>query len=331
MSIVVSIIIKALNEQKNIERTLISAVAAAKALNGEVILADSGSTDATIEIAKRFPIRIVQLRNPLEKSCGIGAQLGYQDCKGTYVYILDADMEVEIEFLRQAINTMTIENSVAGIGGLVQEMQLESLEFQSRVMRMDPDMQAGNVSHLAMGGLYRTKAIEEIGYLTNRNLHSYEEFELGIRLRSAGWSLIRLPETSVKHYGHTMPVHKLLLRRWSSGYVQGVGELLRSAFGKKHMSLLLRELRELRLYAAVSLWWVFILLSVILIRPLPKMIWITLLLLHTPFVLMIFKKRSFQFGVYSVIAWQFFTAGLWLGLSKRQRDPTSIVEQIVIK
>lgn len=331
MEIVVSIIIKALNEQANIERALHSSISAAKAVNGEVILADSGSTDDTIKIAKNFPIKIIQLSNPSERSCGIGAQLGYQYAEGSYVYILDADMEIEIDFLQKALALMATNDYLAGIGGLVKEMQLENLEFQARAQRMAPDMQAGYVDHLAMGGLYRNKAIEQIGYLTNRNLHSYEEFELGIRLRAAGWRLMRLPETAVKHYGHTMPAHKLLLRRWSSGYVQGVGELLRSALGKPHMTLLLRELKELRLYAVVSLWWVFILLSIILIRPLPKMGLVILFLLITPFVLMITKKRSFQFGVYSVVAWQFFTAGLWLGLFKAQRDPNAKVERVVIQ
>ena len=42
------------------------------------------------------------------------------------------------------------------------------------------------------GGLYRRSAIEQTGYLSDRNLHGYEEFDLGIRLRDAGWQLHRL-------------------------------------------------------------------------------------------------------------------------------------------
>lgn len=327
MSIAVSIIIKALNEQKNIERTLISALKAANAINGEVILADSGSTDATVDIAKKFPIKIVQLANPSEKSCGIGAQLGYQYAKGDYVYILDGDMEIEIEFLQKALDLMASNKLLGGVGGLVREMQLEGLEFQSRVQRMDPDMQAGAVSHLAMGGLYRKKAIDQIGYLTNRNLHSYEEFELGIRLRAAGWSLLRLPTTAVKHYGHTMPAHKLLFRRWASGYVQGVGELLRSSIGKPHMRILLRELRELRLYGAVTVWWLLILISFFLISPWQGMI-IAFLLFVIPFVVMIFKKRSFELGTYAVIAWFFFTAGMFKGLVRSQKNTSDSIVSV---
>lgn len=59
-----------------------------------------------------------------------------------------------------------------------------------------------------MGGLYRKSAVEHIGYLTNRNSHSYEEYELALRLRAA---VIALNSPAVKHYGHTDTSFKLLL------------------------------------------------------------------------------------------------------------------------
>jgi len=52
--------IKAFNEEQHIAASLASAVEAARALDGEVVLADSCSTDRTVEIAKTFPVRIVQ-------------------------------------------------------------------------------------------------------------------------------------------------------------------------------------------------------------------------------------------------------------------------------
>ena len=47
----VSVIIKALNEQKRIAVSIESALTAISAVGGEVILADSCSTDRTVEIA----------------------------------------------------------------------------------------------------------------------------------------------------------------------------------------------------------------------------------------------------------------------------------------
>lgn len=330
MSIKVSIIIKALNEQINIERTLQSALAAVAAVGGEVILADSGSTDRTVEIAKTFPVRIVQLANPAEKSCGIGAQLGYQIARGECIYILDADMEISHEFLLQALLLIEQNANLAAVGGMVQEMQMGSLEFQARVLRDSADMQAGIVAHLAGGGLYRKSAIAEIGYLTNRNLHSYEEFELGVRLRAAGWKLMRLPLVSVKHYGHTMPAYQLLRRRWSSRYAQGVGELVRASIGKPHMPLLLKELKELRLYIAVIFWWLAIVVLALLLRPVSTMLIAVVLMMGLPFVAMVLKKRSFALGTYAVVAWQYFSAGLVLGFFRKQTTPTERIANVVL-
>ena len=90
----VSVIIKALNEEKRIAAAIESALHAIRTVGGEVILADSFSTDRTVEIAQAYPIRIVQLAHPEDRRCGVGPQLGYQHSRGEFVYILDGDMEM---------------------------------------------------------------------------------------------------------------------------------------------------------------------------------------------------------------------------------------------
>lgn len=58
----VSIIIKTLNEEKRIAEAVESALKALPGGKVEVIVADSGSTDRTIEIAQSYPIKISTLR-----------------------------------------------------------------------------------------------------------------------------------------------------------------------------------------------------------------------------------------------------------------------------
>src|SRR5580704_7273961 len=81
----VSIIIKALNEERNIAAAIESAIAALAGLDGEVILADSLSTDQTVAIARRYPITIATLKSIEARSCGAGAQLGFQHSKGEFI------------------------------------------------------------------------------------------------------------------------------------------------------------------------------------------------------------------------------------------------------
>ena len=223
----VSIIIKTLNEEENIRGAIESSLAAVEA-EGDIVIADSASTDRTIKIAKEFPVTIVQIENPAERSCGVGPQLGYQYSSGEYIYILDGDMELKGAFLRRAIEILDKESDVAGVGGYIHEMRVEHLEVQgqiNRIRRLGRKRQA-EVQCLNGGGLYRRSAIEDVGYFSDRNLHAFEEYDLGARLRSKGWRLVKLEERAVDHYSYVMNTWRLLWHRIRSGRFTSSGQLL---------------------------------------------------------------------------------------------------------
>jgi len=317
----VAIVIKALNEEKRIAKALQSSLEAVSQLGGEVILADSCSTDKTIEISRTFPITIVQLANSSDRCCGVGPQLGYQHSIAEYIYILDGDMEMLPGFLDKAVAFLDAHPEIAGVGGQVVEMNTDSLEYSSRVERAAGHMLAGQVDRLDMGGLYRRTAVEQTGFFSNKNLHSYEEYDLGVRLRARGWQLYRLPLESVKHYGHDAPAYQLLMRRWKSRYISGLGEVIRASFGKPHLIMVLREVRELRIYLATIVWW--LLLLAVLLSPIP--IGIKTLILSvcflTPFALILIKKKNVSKAVFSVVSWNFNAAGLLRGILTHQKNP----------
>lgn len=326
----VSVVIKALNEEKNIAATIESALKAVAAVGGEVILADSYSTDKTVEIASAYPIKIIRLHHPEDRCCGVGAQLGYQIADGEYIWIVDGDMELAEDFVLHAIQALETDNRIAGISGRVVEKNLESLEFRARVQRAPANLQPGLVDRLDGGGVYRRSAIEAIGYLTNRNLHSYEEFELAARLRSAGWLLQRIPFDAVFHYGHQTEAFALLLRRWKSGYILGLGEMLRGSIGKSHFPLVLREVGELRLYLLVIFWWLVLLILLVNQSVNGFGAWYTLAVFLFPLLLMTLKKRSFITALYSIVSWNFYAAGVLRGFLKRQLPPTDPIPNDVM-
>ena len=327
----VSIIIKALNEEARIEETIASALRAVAMVGGEVILADSCSTDRTVVLAQNYPIRIVQLEHAHERCCGAGPQLGYQHSRGEFVYILDGDMQMLDGFLTQALAFMVLHPDVAGVGGRVVEKNIQSLEFIARSERMSTHMSPGSVDRLDMGGLYRRSAIEAAGYFSNRNLHSYEEFDLAIRLRALGWKLWRLPVDSVNHYGHDAPPYQLLMRRWNSRYICGLGELVRASFGQNRLHLVAHGLRELRLYAAVLVWWC--LLVSVLFWPISSLLKLGVLcaLIAAPLSLMTWRKRSMSKALHSVASWCFNAAGMVRGMLAHQRPTHEIISSRIIQ
>jgi len=322
----VSIVIKTLNEEKRIASTIEHALAGLPAGQGEVIVADSGSTDRTAEIVSQYPATMVQIVDPAKPSCGIGGQLGFQYAHYDFVCLLDGDMDLDPGFLAEAIKYLQDHPDVAGVTGHVQEMNLSNLEFSRRVTRNAPENRVGEIDRMNGGGLYRRAAIESVGYLTDRNLHGYEEFDLGIRLRSAGWRLVRLDRRFVQHYGHVENSYRLLVRRWKSKYLFGIGELLRAAAGKPHFTRLLRELPELRLWALVLAWMAFC-LAILIFFPNKLM---ALIIVLATFVfavaVMSLRKGGLAMGLYVVVAWLFHAAALPVGFLRARVDPKAWVE-----
>jgi glycosyltransferase involved in cell wall biosynthesis len=327
----VSVIIKAYNEEKNIQAAIESSLRAVAEVGGEVILADSHSTDGTVALACAYPVRIVQLAHPGERSCGAGPQLGYQHARGDYVYILDGDMQMVPGFLPRALAFLAQHPEAAGVAGRVVEQNMDSLEYRERGLRAPSHLAPGHVDRLDGGGLYRRRAIEETGYFSDRNLHSYEELDLGVRLRALGWTLWRIPIDSVTHYGHDAPPYQLLMRRWRSRYVCGVGELLRASLGEPSLRLVLRDVRELRLYAAVIAWWAV--LASVPFWPLDgtQSAACFAALAVLPLAVMFWRKRSIERAIYSVVSWCFHAAGLARGLARKRLPPRSFIPSRILK
>lgn len=331
----VSVVIKTLNEARHINRAIESALVGLAEGPGEVIVADSCSQDETVALACAWPVTVVQLAHAHERCCGVGPQLGYQHAQGDFIYILDGDMRLHPGFLKAALTFLQDHPQAAGVGGMVLEQNRSSLEYQARVARGEAHMQAGWVDRLDMGGLYRRAAIEQVGYFSDRNLHSYEELDLALRLRQRGWLLYRLAEPAVDHWGHDLPATQLLRKRWDSHYIDGIGELVRAAWGQAHWPLLTAQLRELRLYLAAAVWmllwlalgvlsaWVFGQGSGLLLGPLlgAALSWLAYGL----------HKRSLRAGSYAWLSLWAHVGGLLRGLWRPRRSPQQGSESVVLQ
>jgi glycosyltransferase involved in cell wall biosynthesis len=320
----VTVGIKALNEETHIAASLASAIEAVRPLGGEVILADSGSTDRTIAIAQRFPVRIVQLADTSERSCGTGAQLAFQHARGDYFYMLDGDMVLDPGFLTAGISYLEAHPDVAAVGGRINQRNTDGEEFQirSKMARKDQHWTPGIVDRLDCGGLYRAAAVREAGYFADRNLHAFEEFDLAARLASRGWKLARIDHPAADHYGHTMGGYRLLWRRMRSGYAGCVGEVLRAAIGQPHLPIVLRRLSHLRSGAAVILWWA-LLIACLLTSP-----WLCLALLLAPLALLTARRGSLRLGLYSLTSWNVIALGLITGFLRGRAPPVEPLRSV---
>jgi GT2 family glycosyltransferase len=328
----ITIIIKALNEEEHIEACLRSALAALQGFDGEVVLADSVSSDRTIEIARRFPIRIVQFASVADRGCGAGVQLGYQFARGRFIYVLDGDMQLDAAFLRRAHQYLNDHPDVAGVGGRLVDTQFNTLADNYRAREYAKLRPEQDVPGLGGGGLYRRSAIEQVGYLSNRWLSAYEEAELGMRLRAAGYRLVRLADAAVFHSGHNEDSLQMLLRLWRNRRIQAVGVLLRGALGQPWLADCVRQCRFV--FAAPILYGAACLLA--LLAVLGGVPWPLALgggvaaALGGAWLLQAWRKRNGREALMALLHWHLCFAGALRGFLRPVPDPAEPIAARIV-
>jgi glycosyltransferase involved in cell wall biosynthesis len=85
---VCSIVLRAFNEEKHIGR-LLSGILEQKVSAVEIILVDSGSTDATLAIASRYPVRVLSIL-PEEFTFGRSLNIGCSAAQGEFIVLASA-------------------------------------------------------------------------------------------------------------------------------------------------------------------------------------------------------------------------------------------------
>jgi glycosyltransferase involved in cell wall biosynthesis len=84
-----SVVIRAYNEEKYIGRLLEGILHQTVKEQVEIIIVDSGSTDATISIARRYPVQVVQIQ-PGEFTFGKSLNRGISQAQGEFIIIASA-------------------------------------------------------------------------------------------------------------------------------------------------------------------------------------------------------------------------------------------------
>lgn len=110
----VSIIIPTLNAQKYLENCLLSIEKQNYPRDKvEILVIDGSSTDNTLEIAKKFKVKV--LKNPY-KDAESGKSIGIQKAKGEIIALVDADNElVEDNWLEKMVKPLLDDAKIFGV------------------------------------------------------------------------------------------------------------------------------------------------------------------------------------------------------------------------
>ena len=194
----VSVVVRCFNEERHIGR-LLTGIAHQTLEDVETILVDSGSTDATLSIASRYPVRIVTIE-PEEFSFGRSLNRGCAQASGEIVVIVSAHTyPVYEDWLERIIEPF----KDAGVGLVYgkqrgdattkySERQIFAHWFPDR----SPGLQTTPFCNNANAAI-RKSVWEEVPY--NEELTGLEDLEWAHNVMRRGWRLAYAPEAEIIH------------------------------------------------------------------------------------------------------------------------------------
>ena len=146
----------------------------------EVIYVDSASQDNTVEIASRFPIRILQLQPTWRLTPSAGRYIGYQHASGKYLLFVDGDTVLNDNWLKASCDFLKTHPEFGGVGGVMDEAYEgpngEVIAVAKNSLNQNAEQQPQIVTSLPGIATYRRAAME-----TSRHIQSLLAYRRRVR------------------------------------------------------------------------------------------------------------------------------------------------------
>lgn len=197
----------------------------------EVIVVDDGSTDDSLAVAGRYPVRILA-----EEHFGVGAarNRGAVAASGVFLMFLDADDRLEPTYVEACLAALQAAPfSVAYAYTAMQSFGLEERLFPSQPF--DPKaLLQGNYIHAS--ALIRSEVFKAAGGFDPTWALGYEDYELWVRLFADGFHGVLVPEPLLLHRRHGPSRNSL-----TASDIRKIRWRLRLTFPRFYWWCLLRE------------------------------------------------------------------------------------------
>ena len=183
----------------------------------EVVVADNGSTDGSLElVARDFPkVRVLLLGENLGFSAAVNAGIKASNCE--YVALLNNDTEVHPKWLEALVGAANARPQAGlfaskmvdfddrrvldGAGDVLRRSGLPYRLGHGEPDRGQYDRAAFVFSACAGAALYRRSMLDDIGLFDEDFFANCEDGDLGFRAQLAGYRCLYVPESVVYHMG----------------------------------------------------------------------------------------------------------------------------------
>lgn len=218
-----TVIVPSYNSEATMEQCLRHVLAMKYPRKFEVIVVDDGSTDRTAEIARRFPVRMIERRQNKGKAASLNEAI--KGAKSELIACCDSDTYPPRDLLMKSvpftceknIGAMTFFITVNKPRTLWQKMQEMEYLFSFGAF---PYLAAKFNSILVTPGpltIYRKAALSAIGGFDENNIT--EDFEMGLKLHRHGLRILYLPIGIPTEVPKTFPALMRQRVRWYRGTI----------------------------------------------------------------------------------------------------------------
>jgi hypothetical protein len=193
-------------------------------LEYEIIVADHGSTDGTLDMLNEFFPEVIVIRNDGNLGVARGNNQCIRKSRGRHILILNNDTVVEYDSIRALVGFLDEHPETGAVGGnllnpdgslqssfcffptLVEEFLIVT-HLGKRLNPIHPSYQGvwpegREVDWMSSASiLVRRDAIEDIGLIDEEFFVYSDETDWQYRLWQAGWKVYYLPKVTTIHYG----------------------------------------------------------------------------------------------------------------------------------
>lgn len=203
----VSIVIRCYNEERHIGR-LLDGILQQSVRDVEIIVVDSGSTDATVDVVQRYPIQLISI-SPQEFSFGRALNLGCQVATGEFIVAASAHVYPIYQDWLENLLAPFADESVALTYGKQRGNETSQYAERQIFATWFPDgdgavqIQDHPFCNNANAAI-RRQLWQQIPY--NESLTGLEDLDWAKQILARGYRVAYVPEAEIVHVHHETPL-----------------------------------------------------------------------------------------------------------------------------
>jgi glycosyltransferase involved in cell wall biosynthesis len=215
------------------------------------VYVDSGSSDGSVELATQMGAEAIELSTSIMFTAARARNVGWKriverNPSIEFVQFVDGDCTLTPEWIQAALAEFGNQPKAGVIFGHVRELEPKK-NIYHRLAEMEWDTPPGVTKYCGGIAMYRAAALSQVNGFRD-DLACGEEPELCVRLRQAGWSVVKLNHEMSRHDCDISTFGKWWKRTVRNGFAYAAGAALHGAPPEGHW---VKETRSIWMWGVV--------------------------------------------------------------------------------